>query len=228
MFAVLSEKKVPFWAFLVVAFVLTLLVFAWSRVNPVSSLLLRSEITGYFPAGQMQYGKSLARELKKSKTLTVIGARGLDLIGPRSELGAALGSWTGEVTAYLIDPASTHVRLRSGALEVERDQYHSELNTVVASLRLVGIQAHSTCRLHTYDKTPYLRAIIFDKVAYVATYNNNVQGRKLPTYRVKLRTGQIAELIRSYIDSLNGVEIPPVSISDLSLGKPGPTPQEQN
>jgi hypothetical protein len=224
-YAGLADRDVPLIVLLGATIVAAVVAFGVARVSPQANLLLRSALLGYHPRGQNDYIKQVIRDLNKSRSIVVVGARGFDLIGPRSPLGKALRVWTGEIKAYVLHPDSTHVRLRSGALDVEREHYKAELRSVIASLQLISLQAHSSVSIFLYDAQPRFRIIALDKVAYVAPYSANTQGIATPTYRVRLNHGQVRQLLDSYIASLCATPAPSIPQSALEPDiRPGHQP----
>lgn len=169
-----------------------------------------SPVIGYYPGGQETYTRRLLRDLKKSQNVTVIGARGRDLIGEGSPLGHELEKWHGSVHAYLLSPQSEHARLRTGHLDVERDKYTAEVLSVHAFLGVVSLHNHLAVDLRTYDAEPLIRAVIFDRVAYLAPYVPYVQGRALPTFRVSRGSATVERILGTIVDYVqrNGDEFP--------------------
>jgi hypothetical protein len=226
-YTALVQESVPAYTVAVGALLIAIAALALSRLSAIANLAWRSDISGYYPGGQHQFEKRLLRDLRRSENVIVVGARGLDLIGPQSALSRALADWSGNITVYLIDPRSHHVRLRSGALDIERQQYVSELNSVVAALRLLSLQAHSAFRIYTYDRSPQIRAIILDRFAYVSFYSPNVQGKKLSTYRVKLARFTSRHALEAYVDYLQATLQPALAPSDLGLPEPSDDSQQR-
>lgn len=173
-------RQMAIWAFAVTC--LTILI---SLLLPRVRLAFISGITGYYPHGQKQYIRRLRKELTESKTLKIIGARGLDLVGERSPIGASLEHWQGELDAFLINPASSHVRLRVDHLAVEREKYQTECKMVDGFLGVLALRHGVHVTKYEYDGEPIFRAIILDNSAYVSVYQSGVQGRLLPCFRLR-------------------------------------------
>jgi hypothetical protein len=166
-----------------------------------------SSIRGYYPRGQSSYARRLIRDLGKSRSIVVVGARGRDLIGESSEIGQQLDKWNGTMHVYLLSPSSDHARLRTGHLEVERDKYTAEAASVQAFLNVVSLHNHLSVTLTTYDADPVIRAIILDRVAYLAPYIPHVQGRRLPTYRVTRKDPTVETVIEGILAYLSRAEV---------------------
>jgi hypothetical protein len=157
------------------------------KLLPRIRLVLGSGITAYYPHGQSQYMKTLLNDLQHSKTLKVIGARGLDLIGERSPIGSSLEErhWQGELEAFLISPDSSHARLRVNHLAVEKEKYKTECKMVDSFLGVLALRHAVQVTKYEYDGEPVFRAIILDSCAYVSLYQAGVQGRLLPCFRLR-------------------------------------------
>jgi hypothetical protein len=166
-----------------------------------------SAITGYYPRGESSYTRRLIRDLGKSRSMVVVGARGRDLIGESSAIGQQLDKWNGTMHVYLLSPSSDHARLRTGHLAVERDKYTAEAASVQAFLNVVSLHNHLSVTLTTYDADPIIRAIILERVAYLAPYIPHVQGRTLPTYRVTRKDPTVESVIEGILGYLRGAEV---------------------
>jgi hypothetical protein len=146
-----------------------------------------SPIDRFYPKGQVQFAADLLDDLRKSKTIKVIGARGLDLVGERSVIGELLSEdkWNGSLEAYLLNPTSDHGRLRVNHLDVEREKYQAEVRSVQSFLGIIAARNHVSVTTYEYDAAPLFRAYVLEQTAYAALYQEGVQGRLLATYRVK-------------------------------------------
>ena len=179
-----SKKRLPIGTALLFVFAVWALYAVARTASPRLRAAFGSPVVGYYPRGQSMYTRRIVRDLKKSRTVTLIGARGRDLIGEGSPIGQELDDWHGTVQVFLLSSSSDHARLRTGHLEVERDKYTAEVLSVQAFLNVVSLHNHLSVELVTYDVEPLARAVIFDRVAYIAPYIPHVQGRALPTFRI--------------------------------------------
>jgi len=172
-----------------IALCITVAVVVWLIASTLGRLRLAflSPIDRFYPKGQGQFSVELVADLHRSRTLKVIGARGLDLIGERSVIGELLAEdrWTGALEAYLLNPTSSHGRLRVGHLDVEREKYQAEAQAVHKFLEVIATRNHVSVAAYEYDATPMFRAYILEHAAYVSLYQEGVQGRLLPAYRLK-------------------------------------------
>jgi hypothetical protein len=209
LYAEITSTPIPWSVALISTLALSAAILLGIKLAPRVRLMIRSGITGFYPDGQEQYLHDLQRDLKKSKSLTVIGARGLDLVGESSPIGNFLKTAQDcEVNVFLLDPDSHHARLRIGHLDVERQKYHSESASVDHYLAVLKLQQGISIRAYSYDEEPRWRAIILDSAAYVAFYRDGVQGRKLPCYRIADHSTHLYLLVKKEVTALRSRATP--------------------
>jgi hypothetical protein len=178
-----------------------------SKLLPRIRLLFGSGITAYYPKGQQQCINRLLNDLKKSKTVKIIGARGLDLVGERSPIGNYLeeSRWQGEIEAFLINADSTHARLRVNQLAVEREKYKAECLSVDKFLGVLALRRGLQVTRYEYNADPLFRAVILDTCAYVSIYQSGVRGRLLPCFRLRSVTDPLYIALNSYCNYLRSI-----------------------
>jgi len=203
LYAQFSNNAIGIYGIAITTLLTSLAVWTIIRLLPRLRLVAGADILGYYPKGQRQYIAKLLADIQNSETLIIIGARGLDLIGERSPIGTSLTrGWKGSIEAYLISPESTHARLRGNALAIERTKYESESRSVDSFLGVLKLRDGIRVTTYHYDSEPFMRAIILDSCAYVAFYQQGVQGRALPCYRIKASGGRLIAELRAYCNFL--------------------------
>jgi hypothetical protein len=194
-----------------VVFIIGLIFVVVFQYLPAIRLLYKSEVNGYFPNGQNQYMPYVIRDLGRSRSLLLIGARAQDLVGERSPIGSFLtkGNWSGAIEVYILDPQSPHMRLRPGSLQADIEKYQAECRALSSFLDTLYVH-HINAQKFTYHTEPKIRAIILDHAGYICFYEAGRQGRQLPCYRLRLDKGGILDkMLHSYTLYL-GTTAPPI------------------
>lgn len=175
-------------------------------VRGKSFLLFQSGVNGYYPLGQSQYIQGVVSEVRQSKELLLVGARGMDLVGDNSPIGVAIADSKklNKIEVLLLDPAGDFSRLRSDHLEVERRKYKAECESVDNFLGVLKLQADRPVVKYSYNQKPLFRIIVTDQSIWLATYQPGVRGRDLPCWHISRTHGPLAFHILSYCEYLKG------------------------
>ena len=170
-------------------------------------LVLSSSIVGYYPKGQSQYLSKATHAIEHSKEVTIVGARGMDLIGEYSPFSQAVRSskTISSVDVILLEPGGKHSRLRSEHLEVERKKYESECAAVENFIGVLKIHEGMNVNKYSYTTRPLLRMIITDKYAFVSFYKPGTRGKELPCWQISRRSTTIFPLLVKYTDNLKNI-----------------------
>ena len=170
-------------------------------------LLFRSSIKGYYPDGQRDYIDRAVKEILRSKMVTIVGARGTDLTGEGTSIGSALrdAKQIQEVEIFLLKPQGEHSRLRSDHLEVERQKYTAESESVDAFFGVLKLHEGRPVRKFSYDAKPRFRMVITDFSIFVCFYQPGTRGRDLPCWHVSKKPSVLQSEISSYIEYLKGI-----------------------
>lgn len=186
---------------------------AWLISKNISRIrvIFKSGVIDFFPKGQEQYICELLKELRKSGSLTMICARGLDLIGERSKIGSSLiewkrkNEWDGNVEVYLLNSKSKHLESRVDSLEMKIEKYTNQLEGVAEFLGELSQRRKIKVSTYHYDAEPVFRAVILDHCAYVCLYKPDRQGITLQCYKIHTTGCCLYEGLRRYRDYLKKV-----------------------
>lgn len=150
--------------------------------------ILRSlGIISFYNKGQKQYAAHLVRDILRSDKLTILAARGQDMIGEDSTVGETLRHWPAsqQVEVFLLDDSSSHVRVRNDAISAERAKYKQESVASQLYVKALSSRFRIDISLFLYDERPWLRAVILSDRSYVSIYRDGIRGRNLPCILVR-------------------------------------------
>lgn len=205
----LIEIKFPFVYALSVALITISILILLFVIRGKLFLLFVSGISGYFPYGQKQYIRSTVDDIVNSENITIIGARGKDLVGEGSPVGNALSNSNSikKATIYLLAPESEYSRLRSEHLEVERLKYVAECHSVDNYIGVLAL--HNSCPItkYSYNSKPLFRIIITDRRIYLSVYQTGIRGRDLPCWVISTKSKVIPALLDMYCSFLKSVSV---------------------
>lgn len=161
-------------------------------------LLTRSGVLAYFPDGQRQCESAIQAEVASSRHVTIVGARGMDLVGDGSKIAAALEASKGleSVEVYLLTPGGKNSRLRSDYLEVEQQKYRAESESVDTYLGVLKMHNSVPIRKFNYSEKPVFRLILGDKRAFVSFYRTGTRGRQLPVWVLRRDSPMFIDISR--------------------------------
>lgn len=167
-------------------------------------LLLRSGVSGYYPGGQSDYIRRAASEVKNSRQVTVIGARGMDLTGENSPIGDAIRKSKSleSIEIYLLDPEGEHSRLRSDHLDVERKKYAAECESVDSFIGVLKLHDGRPVRKYTYSAKPLLRLIMTDFSIFLSFYQPGIRGKELPCWHISRKSKVLYQQVLNYCEYL--------------------------
>ncbi len=167
-------------------------------------LLTRSGVAGYYPGGQSEYIWRAASEVKKSHHVTVVGARGMDLTGENSPIGAAIreSKLLETIEMYLLAPEGEHSRLRSDHLDVERRKYAAECESVDSFIGVLKLHEGRPIQKYTYSAKPLLRMIITDFSIFLSFYQPGIRGKELPCWHISKESKALHQQVLNYCEYL--------------------------
>lgn len=172
-------------------------------------LIGASGIKGYYPKGQGQCLARIVDEIEKSKSLVIVGARGMDLVGERSPFAEAIlrSRNLDKIEVLLLTPGGKNARLRSEYLEVERQKYVAECESVDRYLGVLSVHEGRPILKYSYSEKPQFRIIATDRSIFVSLYRSGQRGRDLPVWNLS-RGSLLANSLDRFIDTLRlGAEL---------------------
>jgi hypothetical protein len=167
-------------------------------------LITRSGIIGYYPGGQPQFIRRAVSEVKKSREITIVGARGMNLTGESSPIGNAIkeSKTISKIMIYLLDIGSEHSRLRSDHLAIERKKYEAECISVDSFIGVLKLHTGLPITKYSYKARPLLRLIITDFSIFLSFYQTGIRGNELPCWHISKKSKVLCQQVQSYYQYL--------------------------